>query len=539
MKKTGLICMVMVAIIVLSIPFGISGCAGGPDGEAEEVVLRVGSTRPFSTTNKFSDYWYGVLSGITTHDSLIKLGPDMQPVPWLAREWHISEDSKTFTFTIVNNATWHDNTTLTAEDVKFSIEYYRDRDPQAGWMNDVISSVEVLDGNRVRLSLNRSYGNLLTEFMTYTAVPQHIWSGVENPLTYNGTDRIVGSGPFRLESWDPAAGKFVFIANANYFGGKPKVDRLEVYVFGTMDALVMALIRGDIDTWWDYSGEFPNTYIPPLLVSGKIDFAFATFLGVPAALGFNDQRSLTNNITFRRAVTYAINYSQIVDLVFGGYGTVPTYGFSPSTHPNHNNTIPRLACNRTMAENLLNSIGVIDSDSDGWREFEGAKVTLTLLTRSDSISMLRSTEMVASDLKAIGLDTNIVALGSAAWRTRKDAKNYDLVFFRGTPWGMLMHAGHGSGYFDSRRTGAGVLFNLNNAEYLATCDARLATAIPGEQAQLDNKLQQLHGELLPGIALAWIESTYPYRKGWENWVVDHIYGGVVNSFSWFTVTRGQ
>jgi peptide/nickel transport system substrate-binding protein len=100
-----------------------------------------------------------------------------------------------------------------------------------------------------------------------------------------------------------------------------------------------------------------------------------------------------------------------------------------------------------------------------------------------------------------------------------------------------MHASHGSGYFDSRRTGAGVLHNLAASEYLATCDARLATGDPAEQERLDRQLQQLHADYLPGIALAWTESLYPYREGWVNWTIDHIYGGVVNSFSWFTVTK--
>ena len=64
-------------------------------------------------------------------------------------------------------------------------------------------------------------------------------------------------------------------------------------------------------------------------------------------------------------------------------------------------------------------------------------------------------------------------------------------------------------------------------------------ALVAEQRELDLRLQALHEEYVPGVALAWIESVYPYRKGWENWVIDPMYGGVVNSFSWFTVTRAE
>jgi peptide/nickel transport system substrate-binding protein len=500
-------------------------------------VLRVGSTKPFKTTNKFADYWYGVITNLTTHDSLIKLGSDMKPQPWIATDWSVSDNSTEFTFTIAENATWHDGSPVTPQDVKFSIEYYRDRDPQAGWMKEVIQSVTV-DGNDLILSLTRPYGNLLTEFMTYSVIPASVWSDVEEPLKYEGADMVVGSGPFEFESWDAAAGRFVFVANEDYFQGEPNVDRLEVNVYRTMDALVMALANGEIDTWWDYSGEFPYTHIPPLLKSGDVEFATATYLGVPAAIGFNLDRPATSELTFRQAVAAAINYQQIGDLVFSGYGSTPTAGFVPPTHPNFNADLPVLTQDVEKATQLLDSLGWKDTNGDGIREgADGKNIVLTLLTRGDVSSTLRATEMVTADLKAVGIGSTVKGVDNATWIAAKDAMDYDLVFFRATPWGTLMHASHGSGYFDSRRTGAGVLHNLAASEYLATCDARLATGDPAEQERLDRQLQQLHADYLPGIALAWTESLYPYREGWVNWTIDHIYGGVVNSFSWFTVTK--
>ncbi|MFW6103218.1 MAG: ABC transporter substrate-binding protein [Chloroflexota bacterium] len=506
------------------------------DSTPEDVVLKVGSTKPFKTTNKFADYWYGVLTNLTTHDSLIKLDSDMKPTPWLASDWSISDDSTEFTFTIRDDAAWHDGEPVDPEDVAFSIEYYRDRDPKAGWMEDVVEDVTV-DGNDVTLHLARSYGNLMTEFMTYSIIPEHIWGDVEDPLTYDGEDRVVGSGPFKLVRWDEAAGVFVFEANDSY-SGEITVDRLEVHVFRTMDALVMALRNGQIDTWWDYSGEFPYTHVPPLLKSGDTEFATATFLGVPAALGFNLEREPNNDRTFREAVSYAINYQQIADLVFAGYGSVPTYGFIPMTHPNFNDSIDSLAYDPDTAGELLDSLGMVDTNDDGVREDEsGDDVRVTLLTRGDQASTVRTTELVAENLRDVGIACDVDAKDSSTWIATKDEGEYDLVFFRATPWGTLMHAANASGYFDVRRTGAGVLHNLSADEYLETCDARLATAVPEEQEALDLKLQELHEEYLPGIALVWIDSVYPYREGWDNWTIDHIYGGVVNSFSWFTVTK--
>ncbi|MCX6012435.1 MAG: ABC transporter substrate-binding protein, partial [Chloroflexi bacterium] len=246
MKKTALftVLLALLSLLVLN-----TGCKKTPVIQ-EEIVLRVGSSKAYKTTNRFADYWYGVLTNITTHDSLIKLGSDMQPKPWLATSWEVSQDAKTFTFTIAQNAKWHDGTALTAEDVKFSIEYYRDLDAGSAWMKDVINTVTV-DSNKVTLALKKPYGNLLTEFETYSIIPKHIWTTVAEPLKYEGTDRTLGSGPFIFESWDTTAGKFIFKANPDYFQGKPAIDQLEVNVFSNMDALVMSLAKGDIDTWWD------------------------------------------------------------------------------------------------------------------------------------------------------------------------------------------------------------------------------------------------------------------------------------------------
>ncbi|AGG06938.1 MULTISPECIES: ABC transporter substrate-binding protein [Dehalococcoides] len=525
----------LAAVISLSLFAGCEQTTPNADDTATAVTLKVGSTKPFKTTNRFSDYWYGVLTNLTTHDSLIRLGDDMSIKPWLAKSWIVSDDAKTFVFTIVDNAYWHDGTKLTAEDVAFSVEYYRDYIASASWMKDVIADVS-FSGDTVTLSLSRPYGNLLTEFMTYSIVPKHIWQDVTDPLKYNQTDMTVGSGPFVFESFDLSSGKFIFKANKDYFQGNPTIDRLEVDIYQNMDALVLSLAKGDIDTWWDYSGTFPYTSIPALIKSGKVDFETSTYLGVPSALGFNLEDGPASDINVRKAIAAAINYQQIIEYFYAGYGSVPTTGFVPPTHPNFNADLPSLAYNPAEANALLDAAGLLDTDGDGIREdSSGQNIFLRLLARSDQSTNMRLAEILRDALSEIGLGVEIRALDLSAWASVKDALDYDMVLFGATPWGTLMHAGHGSGYFDSRRTGQGVLHNLAAAEYLAACDARLATADPAQQAVLDLRIQELTAEYLPGIALAWTESVYPYRQGWSGWVIDSIYGGVFNGFSFLSV----
>ncbi len=119
-----------------------------------------------------------------------------------------------------------------------------------------------------------------------------------------------------------------------------------------------------------------------------------------------------------------------------------------------------MAQNVEVATQLLDSLGWKDTNGDGIREGADRKnIVLTLLTRGD-VPARFGDEMVAANLKAVARQHG-EGVDNATWIAAKDAMDYDIVFFRATPWGTLMHASHGSGYFDSRRTGAGVLHNLS------------------------------------------------------------------------------
>ena len=58
-------------------------------------------------------------------------------------------------------------------------------------------------------------------------LPQHIWSAVTNPATFSGSSATIGTGPYRLASFDRATGSADFVANDGYFMGSPKVRQIQ------------------------------------------------------------------------------------------------------------------------------------------------------------------------------------------------------------------------------------------------------------------------------------------------------------------------
>lgn len=94
-------------------------------------------------------------------DSLLEKDENGE-IAWLAKEWHVSEDGTVYTFVLRDNVKWHDGEEFSAEDVKFSFDYYKQHPPV--WneliVDDryIIEHVEVAAPNKVRIKVNAAVG---------------------------------------------------------------------------------------------------------------------------------------------------------------------------------------------------------------------------------------------------------------------------------------------------------------------------------------------------------------------------------------------
>lgn len=205
-------------------------------------TLRIGSEIPVQLDPAVasSDAEIMVLNSI--YDYLVDIDVDNNIQPRLAREWEVSDDGLTYTFTLAEGVTFHDGSELTAADVVWT--YDRLRDPEAELpTTDLyanIESIEATGDREVTFTLQET-----NPFFLYDLSDNHaliLKEGTEDPATeFNGT------GPFRIVDYSPED-RMDLEANENYFiEGKPGVRNLELIFFSDQAATVDAIRGGQVD----------------------------------------------------------------------------------------------------------------------------------------------------------------------------------------------------------------------------------------------------------------------------------------------------
>ena len=133
---------------------------------------------------------------------LLRYDKDLNLVPDLATEYTINEDQTVYEFKLREDATWHDGTPLTADDVVFTILSIQDPEFKSPLLVSLRGiEIEKVDVYTVRFILPESFRSFL-ETMTFGILPEHIW-GTVPAINANLTEynlKPIGSGPWIFES---------------------------------------------------------------------------------------------------------------------------------------------------------------------------------------------------------------------------------------------------------------------------------------------------------------------------------------------------
>jgi peptide/nickel transport system substrate-binding protein len=311
-----------------------------------------------------------------------------------------------------------------------------------------------------------------------------------------------------------------FAQNPYWKGPKPSIDAVEVHIYQNIDVLSLALDKGDVDIFYNYASSYPYPNLNKIGANSRIDFIEQLSTGL-IFLGLNLGKAPMSDLKFREALSFAIDYGEIIKLDSLGYGKIPNRGFLPPSTEHYKDTT-LLEYNPDKARRLLEDSGYIDRDGDGIREgLDGKNLSLTLLVRP---AHARLGELIQDYLDSAGIETTIKSVDTSTWISLKDRYRYDLLIARTTPWGMMMHAGWATGYFDSRRTGEGVLHNIDDPVFLKLCDDLLSTRIEEKLRESVFRLQGYNDRNLPAIPLYWNVFVTPFHKRFYGWITNPLYG---------------
>ena len=257
MKKKQLLSGVMALLLSASL------CACGGSKTAEGTSEAAGESSEAETSNTLSEgtpvpggsVVYGMTQDLASldphvdtdagtrdvvfnlYEGLVKPTSDGGFIPAVASDYTISDDAKTYTFTLRDGVTFHDGTPVTIEDVKYSIDRYAEIQGESSAFSSLVDSVEVQDDKTLVVNLKESYSEFLP-MMTIAIIPKSNEDPAGNPI---------GTGPFKYVSYTPGQNLELEKYDGYWQEGVPSLDSVEFKFIADVDTAFVELQAGTID----------------------------------------------------------------------------------------------------------------------------------------------------------------------------------------------------------------------------------------------------------------------------------------------------
>ncbi len=464
------------------------------------------------------------------YDKLAIYSVNLTPEPWLAYNWTVSPNHKTWIIHLVKNATWQDGVPFTAQDVVFTINYIKQHKEIWLWQAEVgyIQSVKALNNYTVEINTTIPTANLpWFVFPRLPILPKHIWENITNPTKYLNL-HPVGNGPFILKEYKPGE-YMLFVANPHYWRkGEPHVSCILAKIGLTSDTAFLELKKGDLDIM-----VLPPEYVkqaeqdPQLKVVITPDIYFDYIV-------LNTKVYPLNITLFRKALAYAIDKQDLVNRVLLGYGK-PLYSVIPPAYKIwHNPNVPKYEYNPQKANEILDELG-FKRGSNGIRLLPNGKpLQLQILTLSTWPPYVRMADLLKKYLQNVGIELKIVPVDWGDESQRLHNRNYQIAI-----WGYTV-APDPSEFLKLFTSWANPYWSMgewSNKTYDKLYSEQLSEFNLTKRKEIIWKMQDMLAEQLPIIPI-WVDDVIEaYRvntfTGWIPMPMGIL--GIYNKLTWLSV----
>ncbi len=389
----------------------LAACGGGDDGDggsgaaAQQIASYLYVRQPLADWDPAVESGDGAIVLMNVYETLLRYEPsDESFTPVLAESYEASEDGMTWTFTIREGVTFHDGTTLDAEDVKFSVERHINLGKGLSYIWAPVETVEAPDTTTVVFNLKYPAPMDLIVSSGYSA---YIMSkeGVEShPEGWLTEGNEVGSGPYMLKSWKMDQ-EVVLEKYPDYWGGWEGEHFDTVLIKKVAEAATKRQMveSGEADVvielpYEDYEALASN---PELEVVTSASFK-------NLIIHLNTKNGPLEDETLRKALSYAFPYQDAIDFAAGGYATQP-YGLIPAGMWGHSEEVPQYSFDPEQAKQLLAEAGYADGGLE-----------LTALYTSGDEPQRKCLELYKAELQKLGVDLEIrTGPWSSIWEQAK------------------------------------------------------------------------------------------------------------------------
>lgn len=396
----------------------------------------------------------------------------------------VSSDGLTYTVKLKQGIKFHNGREVTADDVKFSFDrvmWKEVESPGTGYLSNVVgydeaaadtarelSGIKVLDPLTVQFTLKQSQAVFpaILGVTTFGILPQ---KEVIDAAKDWGTNVLIGTGPFKLAEWRNGE-LFAAERNPDYFKvGKPYLDRIEIKLNVKPEVGVLQ--------WESGEAEFAYTIPPADLARIRADEALKGRIregpsNIFYRLSFANNAKPFDDVRVRQAVAMAIDKANLAKISQNG---VPLEGILtaglPQFDPDFKSAYPY---DPEKAKQLLKDAGV----PEGFKTIFWSGGTSKILG-----------EAIQADLKAIGLDPELLVLEGSSYDTFKPRiENAELP---------MMTWGFGPDYPDGSSFVAAQLVCPPDAKKVQFCDEKIAElakqvdALPLADAKRTEALRQI------------------------------------------------
>lgn len=365
------------------------------------------------------------------YDTPIGINQAGEFVPELATEWSVADDGVTWTLTIRDDAVFHDGEPVTAEDVAFSIQLYKDTEdfPYLPSYATYFESIEAPDETTVVLTTAEPIGNFEANIVFMYVLPKHIWEDAGDPIEFQNRE-MIGSGPFKMADYQRR--EFTRLdANEDYWNGPPHVDGVIFQTYRNSDARVQALVSGEVDAINEFpptaftalnSAENVQPHIADIAAGGDIRDILFNMVS-PENCPTDDGGECTGHpalqdVEVRRALAMAMDKQQLIDVALFGLGSQGVGFVPPGLGEYFIGTDADIPYDVAGANTLLDQAGYADTDGDGIRECTSGQdcptgdLTLRFHYPDDIDTAPREAELISDMWNAVGVRIEIAALDS-------------------------------------------------------------------------------------------------------------------------------
>lgn len=347
-----------------------------------------------------------VFSGLIKYDPIQK-----NFLPDLAEKWNVSKNGLIYTFTLRQNALWHDGIPLTADDVSFTfqnvIQHPAFRNPI---LKNAFEGIKInkIDNFTASFVLPKPNSYFISNLI-YGLLPKHILENAD----IASLDKIqfskshpVGSGPYKLTSikLDNDGDIVDLEVFQQYYGAKPSVERIRFFTFPNEKSLIKdqsalnAISKLNIAS---YSKNFPK------------DSRFTTYnytLNQFTALHFNTENQFLKEQKMRRALSFALNKQELIQ---EGERRVDSLGLSDRSSE------PQFKFDPDAAKKILDEIQANNKNEP----FSFNLLSLNIIPEE-------ITNSIQNQFKAVGIKIEIQRVKSSDFYNYIEEKRYDMLLVR-------------------------------------------------------------------------------------------------------------